>query len=81
MTAMTAATLRGCSVNSSHRVRRVTGATRHRRRLIELGFVPGAILTVLGKGALGGLVLALGDARVAVDAATAGTLLVEPIHE
>ncbi len=60
------------------RLCRVTGDRRHRRRLAELGFVPGASLSVLGRGMHGGLVLALGDGRVAVDALTAATLVVEP---
>jgi ferrous iron transport protein A len=71
-------TLQDCPVGSRLRLRRVTGAQRHRRRLSELGFVRGAVLSVIGRGAMGGLVLALGDARVAVDSFTAGTLVVEP---
>lgn len=69
-------TLRGCAVGSRLEICQVTGDRRHRRRLIELGFVRGAVLSVIGRGTMGGLVLALGDSRVAVDAFTAGTLLV-----
>ncbi|MBP2706155.1 ferrous iron transport protein A [Microbispora sp. RL4-1S] len=60
------------------RLSRVTGDRRHRRRLAELGFVPGAKMSVLNRGLHGGLVLVLGDGRVAVDALTAATLVVEP---
>lgn len=60
------------------RLCRVTGDRRHRRRLAELGFVPGVEMSVLGRGMYGGLVLALGDGRFAVDAKTAATLEVEP---
>ncbi|MFF4777037.1 FeoA family protein [Microtetraspora fusca] len=63
------------------RLCQVTGDRRHRRRLAELGFVPGAVLSVLNRGMHGGLVLALGDGRVAVDALTAATLVVEPAGE
>lgn len=72
-------TLRGCAIGSRLRVCGLTGDRRHRRRLLELGFVRGAVLSVIGRGTLGGLVLALGDARVAVDSFTAGTLVVEPV--
>lgn len=71
-------TLRGCAVGSRLEVCRVTGGRRHRRRLIELGFVRGAVLSVIGRGTMGGLVLALGDSRIAVDSSTADTLLVKP---
>lgn len=71
-------TPRETAVGTVLRLRRVTGDRRHRRRLVELGFVPGARLSVIGRGMHGGLILGLGDARVAVDAATAGTLQVEP---
>jgi ferrous iron transport protein A len=69
-----------CVAGSWLRVRRVTGDRRHRRRLAELGFVPGAVLSVASRSVHGGLILALGDSRVAVDAATAATLVVEPVH-
>lgn len=74
-------TPRDTAVGAPMRLRRVTGDQRHRRRLVELGFVPGAPLSVIGRGMHGGLILALGDARVAVDAATAGTLQVEPADD
>lgn len=72
-------TLQACAIGSRLRVCALTGGRRHRRRLLELGFVRGAVLSVIGRGTMGGLVLALGDARVAVDSFTAGTLVVEPV--
>jgi Fe2+ transport system protein FeoA len=48
-----------------------------RRRLAELGFVPGATIEILGRGGVGGLVLGVNaDTRVAVDAAGARELWV-----
>lgn len=74
-------TLQTCAIGSRLRVCGLTGGQRHRRRLLELGFVRGAVLSVIGRGTMGGLVLALGDARVAVDSFTAGTLVVEPADD
>lgn len=44
------------------------------RRLLEFGFVPGADVTVIARGATGGVLVGLGEARVALDARTAGRL-------
>jgi Fe2+ transport system protein FeoA len=51
-----------------------------RRRLLELGFVPGQILRVLGRGATGGLLLAVGDSRIAVDRQVCAALKVASEH-
>jgi len=66
------------SVSVLHRVE----ATRvRRRRLAELGFVPGARIEVLGRGGIDGLLLAVNaDTRVAVDAAGARDLWVREGH-
>ncbi|MCJ0874817.1 FeoA family protein [Streptomyces sp. AP-93] len=58
---------------------RITGidpgrAGGSRRRLLEFGFVPGADVTVIARGATGGLLVGLGDTRVALDTHTAGRL-------
>ncbi|MDD9376106.1 FeoA family protein [Streptomyces sp. ZAF1911] len=58
---------------------RITGidpgqAGGSRRRLLEFGFVPGADVTVIARGATGGLLVGLGDTRVALDTRTAGRL-------
>ncbi|MFC9294852.1 ferrous iron transport protein A [Streptomyces sp. NPDC057011] len=45
-----------------------------RRRLLEFGFVPGADVTVIARGATGGVLVGLGEARVALDSRTAGRL-------
>ncbi|WP_327352694.1 FeoA family protein [Streptomyces sp. NBC_01304] len=44
------------------------------RRLLEFGFVPGAEVTVIARGATGGLLVGIGDARVALDSRTASRL-------
>ncbi|MFJ7265180.1 ferrous iron transport protein A [Streptomyces sp. NPDC099050] len=58
---------------------RITGidsgqAGGSRRRLLEFGFVPGVDVTVIARGATGGLLVGLGDTRVALDTRTAGRL-------
>lgn len=45
-----------------------------RRRLLEFGFVPGADVTVIARGATGGLLVGIGATRVALDSRTAGRL-------
>lgn len=64
-------------VGSVSVLRRVGAGRVRRRRLAELGFVPGATIEVLGRGGVGGLVLAVNaDTRVAIDAAGARELWV-----
>jgi ferrous iron transport protein A len=70
--------LRDCPLGREVRLRRLATGRRERRRLLELGFVPGAWLRVIGRGVAGGLVVAVGDARVALDADTGASLVVEP---
>ncbi|MFC7307117.1 ferrous iron transport protein A [Streptomyces monticola] len=50
------------------------GGTTARRRLLEFGFVPGAEVTVIARGATGGLLVGVGEARVALDFRTAAGL-------
>jgi Fe2+ transport system protein FeoA len=71
-------TLRDCVPGDRLRLRRLRVRAADRLRLLELGFVPGASLRVIARGATGGLLVGLGDARVALDGGTAGSLLVEP---
>ena len=71
--------LRECPPGSRVRLRGMRGRPASHRRLLELGFVPGAIIRVVGRGAVGGMVIALGDARVALDARTGGSMVVEPL--
>jgi ferrous iron transport protein A len=68
--------LRDCRPTDRARLHRIDGDREQRRRLMELGFVPGQILRVLGRGATGGLLLAVGDARIAVDTETCRALRV-----
>ncbi|GAB4586665.1 FeoA family protein [Nocardia sp. IFM 10818] len=53
------------------RIDRIIGDRRHRRRLLEMGLLPGTAVEVVGVGAFGGRILRIDDARVAVDAGTA----------
>lgn len=61
-------------------LRAVRAAGTRRRRLAELGFVPGAAIEVIGRGAGGLLVGVNADARVAIDRAGAGELWVT-VHD
>ncbi|MGW1076286.1 FeoA family protein [Streptomyces sp. NPDC002537] len=64
-------TLRSCRPGNRVLLRRLNVPATERLRMAELGFVRGAELRVVGRGATGGLLVALGDARVALDDATA----------
>ena len=66
-----------CPVGTVSVLRRVEATRVRRRRLAELGFVPGARIEVIGRGGVGGLIVAVNaDSRVAVDAAGARELQV-----
>lgn len=68
-------------VGSLSVLRRVDAGRVRRRRLAELGFVPGAVIEVLGRGGVDGFLLAVNaDTRVAVDAAAARDLWVGDGH-
>lgn len=54
----------------------LTAEPARRLRLIELGLVPGRRLRVVIRGATGGLVVAVGDTRIALDAQTSAGLVV-----
>jgi ferrous iron transport protein A len=56
---------------------RLTLEPGRRRRLAERGFVPGARLRLVARGPAGGLVVAVGDTRTALDARTAAAIVVE----
>lgn len=71
-------TLAECDPGTRARVLSFRGAKADRLRLAELGFVRAADLWVIARGATGGLLVALGDARVAVDDRTAAALTVTP---
>lgn len=72
-------TLRNCSLGREVVIRGIVGASACRRRLLEWGFVPGARVKTVARGPAGGVVVAVVDSRVALDAHTAGSLLVEPL--
>ncbi len=73
-------TLRNCSPGHEVVVRRLTGPPSGRRRLMEWGFVPGARVRTVARGPAGGLIVAVVDSRVALDARTAGLVAVTPEH-
>jgi Fe2+ transport system protein FeoA len=56
---------------------RLTLEPARRYRLAERGFVPGARLRLVARGPAGGLVVAVGDTRTALDARTAAAIVVE----
>ncbi|GHF34381.1 MULTISPECIES: FeoA family protein [Streptomyces] len=64
-------TLHDCAPGVRVRLGRLRLPGPDRLRLSGLGFLPGHEVLVIGRGAAGGLVVALGDARYAVDADTA----------
>lgn len=70
-------TLRDCAPGSHLVLRELTGASP-RRRLAEWGLVPGTRVRLVARGPAGGLIVAVGDARMALDSRTAETLIVEP---
>jgi Fe2+ transport system protein FeoA len=73
-------TLRNCPPGREVVVRHLGATTAgSRRRLLEWGFVPGARIRPVARGPAGGLIVALADARVAVDARIAAALVVEPV--
>ncbi|MVU81197.1 ferrous iron transport protein A [Nocardia sp. ET3-3] len=65
------------------RIGRIRLLGRQRRRLLEMGLIPGAPVSVATVGVGGGRILCLGESRIAVDAATARTIEVarETAHE
>lgn len=63
--------LHDCAPGVPVRLEHLAVPASERLRLVELGFIRGAELRVLGRGATGGLFVALGDARIALDSATA----------
>ena len=71
-------TLRDCPAGHAVRLHRLALGQTARERLVELGLVPGVRVRVIGQGAAGGRLVAVGDARVALDGGTCGSLVVEP---
>jgi Fe2+ transport system protein FeoA len=70
-------TLLDCPNGRDVIVRGIAGSAAARRRLLEWGFVRGARVRAVSRGPAGGLIVALAECRVALDARTAGSLLVE----
>jgi Fe2+ transport system protein FeoA len=57
---------------------RLTTELPSRRRLAELGLVPGVRLRLVSRGPAGGVIVAVDDGRIALDARTAEALIVAP---
>ena len=75
----TATSLRDLSVGQRARVQAVTGPRAHRRRLLELGLVPGTPVEVVRRMPAGDVLeLAARDGRLSVRLSEADALLVEP---
>jgi ferrous iron transport protein A len=70
-------TLRDCPPGVEVLLRELAAEGADRRRLLEWGFVPGVRLRLVARSLAGGLVVAVGDARVALDAGVARSLIVE----
>jgi ferrous iron transport protein A len=69
-------TLRDCAPGS-HLVLRGLSGESPKRRLAEWGLVPGTRMRLVARGPAGGLIVAVGDARMALDSRTAASLIVE----
>jgi ferrous iron transport protein A len=70
-------TLHECLPGFEVLLREVAADGPIRRRLLEWGFVPGVRLRLVARSLAGGLVVALGDSRVALDARLARSLVVD----
>lgn len=70
-------TLHDCAPGGEVLLREVTTDGPDRRRLLEWGFVPGARLRLVARSLAGGLVVGLDDARIALDASIARSLVVD----
>jgi ferrous iron transport protein A len=70
-------TLHDCLPGLEVLLREVATDGPSRRRLLEWGFVPGVRLRLVARSLAGGLVVALGDSRVALDARLARSLVVD----
>lgn len=72
-------TLRNGRPGERFQIERITVQGQYRRRLLEMGLIPGAAVTIAGVGVFGGRILRIGDARVAVDADTARSIMAERV--
>ncbi len=68
-----------CALDNDLVVRGVAGPASSRARMYEIGLHAGAVVRVTHRGPAGGRVIAVGGARVAIDAATAGRVEVEAL--
>lgn len=73
-------TLGDCRPGSVVRLSGLPRELTSRRRLAHLGFVPGAQLRLISRGPAGGIIVAVDEARVALDARTAAAVAVAPLR-
>lgn len=66
------------SVGEACRVTKIRGNDEVRTRLTGLGFVEGALVSVVGKTGKG-MILSLGDARLALDEELSSRIMVLPV--
>ncbi len=71
--------LSDCPTRARVRITGVGVAEDALLRAQEMGLRRGAVVRVTHRGAFGGVVVAVGAARVAVDGATAAAVAVEPL--
>lgn len=70
-----------CRLRQRVRITAVSVPPSQRLRVHEMGLRDGAVVRVTHHGAFGGVVVAIGGARVALDGATARSVVVEPVAE
>ena len=73
---MTTMSVSSCPLHEDHVIDSVRLDDSHRFRLSELGLRPGQHVRVIQRCAFGGRVLARGSERIALDSATARTIIV-----
>ena len=73
--------LGSCEVGQDVEVREVSAPPSARLRMREVGLRAGAVVRITQRGPFGGRVVAVGGSRIALDAATAAAILVEPWHD
>ncbi|KAB8297543.1 FeoA family protein [Bifidobacterium apri] len=74
-----ALTAETCPVRQDMTITEIRMDARHRLRMLELGIRVGAVTQVTQRSNFGGRVLAVGTGRIAIDGATARSILVTPI--
>lgn len=74
-----ALTAETCPVRQDMTITEIRMDARHRLRMLELGIRVGAVTRVTQRSNFGGRVLAVGTGRIAIDGATARSIVVTPV--